>query len=78
MLSPTLLRTAAGKVCTGISLKLDCGIGFCAEHSAIAAMLKYRETRRAADPGRAGGRPDGARSFRAIQYPHSQKVNPMN
>lgn len=39
------LRTEAGHIHTGISLKLDCGIGFCAEHSAIAEMLKHRETR---------------------------------
>lgn len=38
------LRTAAGHLYTGISLHLDCGIGFCAEHSAIAEMLKHRET----------------------------------
>lgn len=42
------LRTAAGHVYTGISLDLDCGIGFCAEHSAIAEMLKHRETQIAA------------------------------
>jgi len=42
------LRTEAGHIYTGISLKLDCGIGFCAEHSAIAEMLKHRETRIAA------------------------------
>lgn len=39
------LRTEAGNVYTGISLQLACGIGFCAEHSAIAEMLKQRETR---------------------------------
>jgi cytidine deaminase len=39
------LRTEAGHVYTGISLQLDCGIGFCAEHSAVAEMLKQRETR---------------------------------
>lgn len=39
------LRTEAGHIYTGISLQLDCGIGFCAEHSAIAEMLKHRETR---------------------------------
>ncbi len=39
------LRTEAGHIHTGISLQLDCGIGFCAEHSAIAEMLKHRETR---------------------------------
>lgn len=39
------LRTDAGHIYTGISLNLSCGIGFCAEHSAIAEMLKHRETR---------------------------------
>lgn len=39
------LRTEAGHVYTGISLNLACGIGFCAEHSAIADMLKHRERR---------------------------------
>jgi len=37
------LRTQAGNIYTGISLNLECGIGFCAEHSAIAEMLKHRE-----------------------------------
>jgi cytidine deaminase len=37
------LRTEAGNVYTGISLDMACGIGFCAEHSAIAEMLKQRE-----------------------------------
>lgn len=37
------LKTEAGNVYTGISLNLACGIGFCAEHSAIAEMLKHRE-----------------------------------
>lgn len=32
-------------VYTGINLSMLCGIGFCAEHSAIAAMLKHGETR---------------------------------
>jgi len=39
------LRTEAGHIYTGISLNLECGIGFCAEHSAIADMLKHRERR---------------------------------
>jgi cytidine deaminase len=39
------LRTEAGHIYTGISLHLECGIGFCAEHSAIADMLKHRERR---------------------------------
>lgn len=39
------LRTAQGHTYTGICLDLSCGIGFCAEHSAMAEMLKARETR---------------------------------
>jgi cytidine deaminase len=38
------LVTVAGNLYTGICLDLACGIGFCAEHSAIAAMLASRET----------------------------------
>lgn len=38
------LLTDAGNVYTGINLDLACGIGFCAEHSAVAEMLKQRET----------------------------------
>jgi len=38
------LQTAGGTVYTGINLDLACGIGFCAEHSAVAEMLKSRET----------------------------------
>ncbi len=38
------LVTATGQVYTGINLDLACGIGFCAEHSAVAEMLKSRET----------------------------------
>ncbi|NOZ08997.1 MAG: cytidine deaminase [FCB group bacterium] len=39
------LRAGDGKIYTGICLDLACGIGFCAEHAAIADMLKERETR---------------------------------
>ena len=38
------LETSSGHLYTGICLDLACGIGFCAEHSAIAEMLKARET----------------------------------
>jgi cytidine deaminase len=38
------LLTERGNLYTGICLDLDCGIGFCAEHSAIASMLLNRET----------------------------------
>ena len=38
------IRTASGDVFTGVNLDLACGIGFCAEHSAVAEMLKTRQT----------------------------------
>ncbi|MDZ7686669.1 MAG: hypothetical protein U5O39_18265 [Gammaproteobacteria bacterium] len=39
------LRTVDGNIYTGVCMHLSCGIGFCAEHSAVAEMLKHRETR---------------------------------
>lgn len=39
------LLTDKGNVYTGISINAKCGIGFCAEHSAIADMLKAGESR---------------------------------
>jgi cytidine deaminase len=38
------LETVDGNVYTGICIDLACGIGFCAEHAAVAEMLKNRET----------------------------------
>ena len=38
------LETEDGTIYTGICLDLACGVGFCAEHSAVAEMLKHRET----------------------------------
>jgi cytidine deaminase len=38
------LLSRKGNVYTGICIDIACGIGFCAEHSAIAEMLKHRET----------------------------------
>jgi cytidine deaminase len=38
------LQSSSGRIYTGINLDLACGIGFCAEHSAVAEMLKARET----------------------------------
>ena len=38
------LLTAAGNVYTGICIDLACGLGFCAEASAAAEMLKHGET----------------------------------
>lgn len=38
------IRSASGAVYSGICLDMACGIGFCAEHAAVAEMLKARET----------------------------------
>ena len=38
------LTTAKGNIYGGICLDYPCGLGFCAEHAAIAEMLKNRET----------------------------------
>jgi cytidine deaminase len=38
------LLTERGNVYTGVCVDLSCGIGFCAEHAAVAEMLKSRET----------------------------------
>ncbi|BAP33454.1 betaMP/dCMP deaminase zinc-binding protein [Chryseobacterium sp. StRB126] len=37
------IETAAGNVYTGISIDTACSMGFCAEHSAVAEMLKNGE-----------------------------------
>ncbi|QDC02839.1 cytidine deaminase [Mesorhizobium sp. 8] len=39
------LVTASGSVHTGICIDTACSLGFCAEHAAIADMLKSRQTR---------------------------------
>ena len=38
------ILSAKGEIFTGICLDLACGIGFCAEHAAVAQMLKSRQT----------------------------------
>ena len=38
------LVTKAGNVYTGVCIDCACSLGFCAEHAAIAEMLKYRES----------------------------------
>ena len=38
------LVSSKGNLYTGINIDVDCGIGFCAEHAAVAQMLKHRET----------------------------------
>jgi cytidine deaminase len=37
--------TERGDVFTGICIDLACGLGFCAEHAALAEMLKSRQSR---------------------------------
>lgn len=39
------ILSSSGEVFTGICIDASCGIGFCAEHAAIAEMLKKRQTR---------------------------------
>src|SRR5512135_118442 len=39
------LLTDSGDVFTGICIDARCGLGFCAEHAAIAEMLKHRQSR---------------------------------
>lgn len=39
-----VLVTRGGNMYTGVCIDCACGIGFCAEHSAIAEMLKHRES----------------------------------
>jgi cytidine deaminase len=38
------IRSVSGKIFTGICLDFPCGLGFCAEHAAVAEMLKHGET----------------------------------
>ncbi len=38
------LLTIEGNIYSGICLDYACGLGFCAEHAAVADMLKYCET----------------------------------
>lgn len=38
------LLTSNNNVYSGICLDYACGLGFCAEHAAVAEMLKHRET----------------------------------
>ena len=39
------ILTVSGAVYTGVCIDVACGLGFCAEHAAVAEMLKNRETR---------------------------------
>jgi cytidine deaminase len=39
------LLSASGEIFTGICIDTSCSLGFCAEHAAIADMLKHRQSR---------------------------------
>lgn len=39
------LITTNGNLHTGINVSVNCGIGFCAEHSAVSEMIKHGETK---------------------------------
>ncbi|MET6997040.1 cytidine deaminase family protein [Chitinophaga defluvii] len=39
------IETITGNIYTGISIDTACSMGFCAEHSAVAEMLKHGECR---------------------------------
>jgi len=38
------IRSTSGRIYTGVCVHLSCGIGFCAEHAAVAELIKGRET----------------------------------
>ncbi len=40
-----VLITEKGKIFSGVSLRLACGIGFCAEHTAISQMITQTDER---------------------------------
>jgi cytidine deaminase len=40
----SVIASHSGKKYTGICLDFDCSLGFCAEHAAIAEMLKAHES----------------------------------
>ena len=40
----SVILTKNGKIFKGVSIDCPCGIGFCGEHSAVAAMLTDRES----------------------------------
>lgn len=37
------VRSVSGAIFTGVSIHLACGVGFCAEHAALAEMVKHRQ-----------------------------------
>ncbi|MEO0992920.1 MAG: cytidine deaminase [Pseudomonadota bacterium] len=70
------IRSASGTVYLGVCIDAPCGIGFCAEHAAIGAMVTAGETRVAAAVAvnEAGGvlAPCGrCREFLALLHPEN-------
>ena len=41
----SVIISGLGNTYTGVCVDFDCGIGFCAEHAAVAEMLKRRESK---------------------------------
>ena len=40
-----VIISSSGKSYTGVCVDFECGMGFCAEHSAVAEMLKSHESK---------------------------------
>jgi hypothetical protein len=62
------ILTASGAVYTGICIDARCGMGFCAEHSAVAEMLKARESE---GPHGGGGAPRRPRALPVRPLPRA-------
>jgi cytidine deaminase len=41
----SVIISGLGNTYTGVCVDFECGIGFCAEHAAVAEMLKRRESK---------------------------------
>jgi len=41
----SVIISGMGNTYSGVSMDFECGIGFCAEHSAVAEMLKRHESK---------------------------------
>ena len=37
------IRSTSGRTYTGVCIHVSCGIGFCAEHAAVAEMIKLTD-----------------------------------
>ena len=41
----SVIVSESGKTYSGVCVEFECGMGFCAEHAAVAEMLKHQESR---------------------------------